>query len=116
MKILKVLFAGVAVAGVVYAGVLLAQFALDARELVGAAARYTDRSIPDPFQSTSFIAGIAAAAGLALGLAIGLPGRTAGQVRRATLDEANARRTNEIGNRAVAAERTAIDPDRPEAR
>lgn len=47
MKILKVLFAGVAVAGVVYAGVLLAQFALDARELVGAAAGYTDRSIPD---------------------------------------------------------------------
>lgn len=112
MKILKVVLALVGIAGVIWAAVLLGQFALDARELMGAAARYTDRTVADPFQSSAVIAGIAAATGLAFGLALGLPLRTPGQIRRATLDEVNTRRTTEIGNRA--ASHTAL-PEGPDA-
>ncbi|WP_232548932.1 hypothetical protein [Propioniciclava soli] len=101
MKILKVLLAVLGVAGLVAAGVLLARFALDSRELIGAAQRYTGNVIPDPFMTTAMLTGIGAATGLALGLAIGLPNRTSGQIRRATLDEVNTRRTTEIGNRAA---------------
>lgn len=114
MKILKVVLALLGIAGVIAVAVLLGQFALDSRELLGAAQRYTGtRPIQDPFQSTSLIAGIAALTGLLLGVAIGLPMRTPGAVRRDALDEANARRSTEIGNRA--AERTALSegPDAP---
>jgi hypothetical protein len=113
MKFLKVLLALLGIAAVIGAAVLLGQFALDSRELIGAAQRYDGgRVIRDPFVTTSMLTGIGAAAGLLLGLAIGLPARTRGQIRRDTLDEVNRDRNAAIANRA--AERTAI-PEGPEA-
>lgn len=114
MKILKVVLGLIGIAGVIAVAVLLGQFALDSRELLGAAQRYTGtRPIQDPFQSTSLIAGVAALTGLLLGVAIGLPMRTPGAIRRDALDDTNARRSTEIGNRA--AEHTALPegPDSP---
>ena len=114
MKFLKVLLALIGIAGVIGAAVLLGQFALDSRELIGAAQRYDGaKVIRDPFVTTSMLTGIGAAAGLFLGLAIGLPSRSRGQIRRDTLDEVNAGRNAAIANRA--AERTAI-PEGPEAK
>ena len=113
MKILKVLFALVGIAGVIAAAVLLSQFALDSRELIGAAQRYDGtKQIRDPFVTTSMLTAIGAATGLFLGLALGLPSRTKGQIRKATLDEVNADRSAAIAHRA--AERTAL-PEGPEA-
>ncbi|MDN5569782.1 MAG: hypothetical protein L0G22_00750 [Propionibacteriaceae bacterium] len=112
MKVLKVVLAVVGIAGIVAAAVLLGRFALDSRELIGAAQRYTGNPIADPFMTTAMLTGIGAATGLAIGLAIGLPSRTSGQIRRATLDEVNTRRTTEIGNRA--ASHTAV-PEGPDA-
>lgn len=92
---------------------LLGQFALDSRELIGAAQRYDGtKVIRDPFVTTSMLTGIGAATGLLLGLALGLPARTRNQIRRATLDEVNAGRNAAIASKA--AERTAL-PEGPEA-
>lgn len=111
MKFLKVLLGVLGVLAVIAAAVLLGQFALDSRELIGAAQRYDGgRVIRDPFVTTSMLTGIGAAAGLLLGLAIGLPARTRGQVRREALEEVNDRRTGAIATKA--AERTAI-PEGP---
>ncbi len=102
MKFLKWVLVILGIAGVIAAAVLLGRFALDSRELIGAAQRYDGgRQIADPFVTTSLIAGVGAAAGLLLGLGIGLPTRTAGQIRNATLDAASARREAEIRSRAT---------------
>lgn len=102
MKILKWALAIVGVAGLIAAAVLLGRFALDSRELIGAAQRYDGgRVIPDPFVTTSMIAAIGAAAGLLIGLGLGLPTRTPGAVRRATLDEVNQGRSDAIAAKAV---------------
>lgn len=112
MKFLKVLLALVGIAGVIWAAIMLGQFALDSRELIGAAQRYDSaKAIKDPFATTATLTGLGAAAGLLLGLAIGLPGRTRGQIRKATLDEVNADRNAAIATKA--AERTAL-PEGPE--
>lgn len=101
MKFLKWLLALVGVVGLVAAGVLLGKFALDSRELIGAAQRYSGAiAIQDPFISAMLIAGIAAAGGLVLGIALGMPSRTAGQIRNQALDNASVRREAEIRSRA----------------
>ncbi len=102
MKILKWLLAIVGVAGLIAVGVLLAKFALDSRELIGAAQRYTGATpIQDPFVSASLIAAVAAGAGVVLGLGLGLPNRTASSIRHAALDGASAKREAEIRARAT---------------
>lgn len=102
MKILKWVLAIIGVAGLIAAIVLLGKFALDARELIGAAQRYDSaRSIQDPFVTTALIAGISAAGGLLLGVGLGMPSRTAGSIRNAALDDAAARREAEIRGRAA---------------
>ena len=53
MKVLKVVLAVVGIAGIVAAAVLLGRFALDSRELIGAAQRYTGNPIADPFMTTA---------------------------------------------------------------
>lgn len=102
MKFLKWVLAIIGVAGLIAAAVLLGKFALDARELIGAAQRYDSaRQIQDPFVTTALIAGVSAAAGMLLGLGLGLPSRTAGQIRNAALDGASSRREAEIRSRAA---------------
>lgn len=102
MKILKVLLAVLGGLGLVAAVVLLGQFALDSRELIGAAQRYTGaQPIRDPFITASLLTGIGAAAGLILGVGLGLPTQTRGQIRRQVLDENNARRSDAIAARAM---------------
>ena len=113
MKFLKVLLALLGIAAVIGAAVLLGQFALDSRELIGAAQRYDGaKVIRDPFVTTSMLTALGAGAGLLLGLAAGLPSRTRGQIRKETLDEVNAGRNAAIGTKAAG--RTAI-PEGPEA-
>lgn len=101
MKFLKILLAVLGVAAIIAAAVLLGRFALDSRELIGAAQRYDSaKAIQDPFVTTSLIAGVSAVAGLFLGLGLGLPSRTAGQIRNAALDDAANRRQAEVRSRA----------------
>lgn len=102
MKFLKWVLGLLGVAAAVAAGVWLFRFGWDMQELIGAAQRYDSaRVIPNPVTTTTMIAGVALAAGLLVGLALGLPARTAGQIRKGALDEVNAGRTA-----AVADERT----------
>ena len=87
MKFLKWTLAILGVGAVIALAVLLGQFALESRELIGAAQRYDSaRAIRDPFESASLIGGVGVAAGLLLGLGLGLPNRTANQIRAKALE------------------------------
>ncbi len=89
MKILKIALAALGVVGLIVAGYLLARFALDARELIGAAQRYDSaKAIESPFTTTAILTGIGVLAGFLLGLAAGLPLLTRGQVRKQLAAEA----------------------------
>ena len=95
MKFLKWTLAILGVAAVIALAVLLGQFALEARELLGAAQRYDSaRAIRDPFVSASLIGAVGLLAGLLLGLGVGLPGRTAGQIRSKALEGHGSSRVN----------------------
>jgi len=111
MKPLKWLLGLLGLAALVGAGVWLFRFGWDMQEIIGAAQRYDSaRVIANPVTTTTMIAGVALAGGLLLGLGLGLPTRTQGQVRRSTLDEVNSGRSAAIANKA--AERGAL-PERP---
>lgn len=89
MKILKIALAALGVIGLIVAGYLLARFALDARELIGAAQRYDSaKAIQSPFTTTAMLTGLGVLAGFLLGLAAGLPMLTRHQLRRELADEA----------------------------
>lgn len=112
MKPIKWLLMLLGVAAVAGAGVWLFRFGWDMQEIIGAAQRYDSaRVIANPVTTTTMIAGVALGAGLLLGLGLGLPTRTPGQIRRATLDEVNSGRSAVIANKA--AERSAL-PEGPE--
>lgn len=88
MKVLKAALALLGIAGVVATVVMLGKFWLDSKTLLGAAQRYDAGSMYlDPMVSASIIVGIAAVTFFLLGLALGLPLRTAGRVRSDTLKE-----------------------------
>lgn len=102
MKLLKWILALLGVAAIIGAGVWLGVFAFDMQEIVGAAQRYDSaRHIANPSITTAAIAGVALGGGLLLGLGLGLPGRTAGQIRNKALDDAAARRQSEVQSRAT---------------
>lgn len=83
MKILKGGLAVLGVIGLIVAAFLLARFALDARELIGAAQRYDSaKAIQSPFTTTALLTGLGILAGFLLGLAAGLPSLTRKQVHR----------------------------------
>lgn len=102
MKALKWILGVVGLIGIIAAIAWIVVFAFDMQEIIGAAQRYDSaRTIANPSITTSMIAGLAALAGLLLGLGLGLPSRTSGQIRRDALDEANAARSEAIGRRAA---------------
>ena len=112
MKVLKWILGLLGVAAVVGAAVWLFRFGWDMQELIGAAQRYDSaRAIPNPVTTTTMIAGVSAAAGLLLGLAVGLPTRTRGQIRNATLDEVNAGRNPAIAHKAAGRPDSPQDPE-----
>ncbi|MBK8461578.1 MAG: hypothetical protein IPL36_00450 [Nigerium sp.] len=83
MKILKGALAVLGVIGLIVAAFLLARFALDARELIGAAQRYDSaKAIQSPFTTTALVTGLGVLAGFLLGLAAGLPSLTRRQIER----------------------------------
>ena len=113
MKPLKWMPTLLGLAAVAGAGVWLFRFGWDMQEIIGAAQRYDSaRVIANPVTTTAMIAGVSLGAGLLLGLGLGQPGRTSGQIRRSALDEVNAGRSKSIADKA--AERTAL-PEGPEA-
>ncbi len=90
MKILKLLFAVVGLVGLVAAGVYLFRLYMDLQLIMGAA--NTGRSanvLASPMPVIGLVAGLAGVGGLLLGLAIGLPGRTAGAIRKQALQDAS---------------------------
>ena len=112
MKPIKWLLALLGLAAVAGAGVGLFRFGWDMQEIIGAAQRYDSaRVIANPVTTTVMIAGVTLAAGLLLGLGLGLPNRTSGQIRRATLDEVNSGRSAAIATKA--SQRSAL-PEGPE--
>lgn len=88
MKVLKIALAVLGIAGVITTIVLMGKFWLDSKTLLGAAQRYDAGSnYLDPMVSASIIVGVAAASFFVLGLAVGLPMRTAARIRRELRDE-----------------------------
>lgn len=112
MKVLKAAVALIGLAGLVAAGIYLGLVYIDNERLLAAAnANKSGNLFANPMPHIWLIAGLGAAGGLLLGLGLGLPTRTSGQVRRDALDEVNEARSASIGTRA--AERTAI-PEGPD--
>lgn len=97
MKVLKATLALFGIAGIVATVVLLGKFWLDSKTLLGAAQRYDAGSIYlDPMVSASIIAGVSAISFFLLGLAVGLPLRTAGRIGKEAIEHASANQQSEI--------------------
>lgn len=102
MKFLKIVLAFVGIAGLVAGGILLGLNSVDLLRLTDVAnANNSQQPFNNPFERVALTAGLAALGGLLLGLGLGLPSRTRGQIRNEALDSAAARRQAEIGNRAA---------------
>jgi len=98
MKIVKALLAVVGLIGLVAAGMFVFLNWVDAGRLLAAAnSNKSGNLFPDLMPRVYLSAGLAAAGGLLVGLGIGLPVRTAGQVRRLALEEAVAQKAVEAG-------------------
>lgn len=114
MKPIKWILGLLGLAAVAGAGVWLFRFGWDMQEIIGAAQRYDSaRVIANPVTTTAMIAGISLAAGLLLGLGLGLPSRTSGQIRKRTLDEVNAGRSAAIATKATRANEDTLPIERP---
>lgn len=93
MKVLKATLALLGIAGIVATLVLLGKFWLDSKTLLGAAQRYDAGSAYlDPMVAASIIVGVTALSFFLLGLAVGLPLRTAGRIQKEALQQASASR------------------------
>lgn len=103
MKILKILFALLGLVGLAVGGYYLFQSWLEVRNLWAIANANRSSSSVNPTNMVLLTAALAAGGGLLLGLGIGLPGKTAGGIRKETLREVAARRESEISSRARAA-------------
>jgi hypothetical protein len=108
MKFLKILLMLVGLAGFVAGALFLGMNWVDLGKLLAAA--NTNKSgnlFPDPMPRIYLTSGLLAAGGLLLGIGLGLPNRTAGQVRKEALDTAAAQRQAEIRGRVA-------PPDQPQ--
>ena len=102
MKFLKILFILLGLAGLIAAGVFLGLNWVDIGKLLAAANNDKSGALnPDPMGRIYLMSGLTAIGGLLLGLGLGLPSRTAGQIRNSALDSAAARRQDEIRTRAT---------------
>lgn len=102
MKFMKIVLAFIGVAGLVAAGILLALNSVDLLRLTDVAnANNSQSPFANPFERVALTSGLAAAGGLLLGLGLGMPGKTRGQIRNEALDSAAAKRQSEIQNRAA---------------
>lgn len=107
MKILKVLLALLGIVGLVVAVVLLGTSFVQLNSMTSVA--NSNRSNPDswfpnPFNQTALEVALGAAGGLLLGLGLGLPKKTSGQVRRDALDDVATQRQSSIAQRAAGSE------------
>lgn len=102
MKFLKILLLLVGLAGIVAGALFLGMNWVDLGKLLAAA--NTNKSgnlFPDPMPRIYLTSGLLAAGGFLLGLGLGLPKLTAGQIRNAALDTAAAQRQAEIRSRVA---------------
>lgn len=102
MKVLKAALGLAGIIGLIVAGVFLFLTYVDTRSLLAAAnADKSGNLFPDPMARIYLTAVIGAVGGLLLGLAMGLPPRTAGAIERDTLDAVNQARSEEIARKAL---------------
>lgn len=101
MKILKVLFALIGLAGLIAAGIYLAQVLFDMQNIMGAANSGRSQQMPSPMNKIYITSGLAGLGGLLLGLGLGLPSRLAGGIRKEALRDAATKRETEIRSRAA---------------
>ncbi|MFV0453195.1 MAG: hypothetical protein ACK5LS_13320 [Propioniciclava sp.] len=101
MKPLKIILSVIGLVALVAAGFYLVFVGVTTGQLLAAAnANKSGNLLPSPMTNVYITAILAAGGGLLLGLGIGMPARTRGQVRRAALEQAAQKRTDEIGARA----------------
>lgn len=101
MKPLKLTLSVLGLIALVAGGIYLSFVWVSTGQLLAAAnANKSANLLPSPMTNIFITAALAAGGGLLLGLGIGMPIRTRGQVRRAALDQAAQKRTDEIGSRA----------------
>lgn len=101
MKPLKITLSVLGLVALIAGGFYLTFVWVATGQLLAAAnANKSANLYPSPMLNTYITAALAAVGGLLLGLGLGLPMRTRGQVRRAALDQAAQKRQDEIGSRA----------------
>lgn len=101
MKPLKITLSVLGLIALVAAGFYLVFVGVTTGQLLAAAnANKSANLLPSPMTNVYITSILAAGGGLLLGLGLGMPVRTRGQVRRATLDQAAQKRTDEISSRA----------------
>ncbi len=103
MKFLKTILSIIGIVALIVAAFLLFQQFIALNTLAAAANSQNSANpprYPNPFPSIAMVVGLAAAAGLVLGVALGLPSRTAHAIREETLDSAAAARQAQIRTRA----------------
>ena len=102
MKLLKIVMLLLGMAALVAGGVFLGLNWVDiGRPLTAANNDKSANLNPDPMPRIYLTTALAAVGGLLLGLGLGLPTRTAGAIRNEALDDAAARRSEEIRTRAT---------------
>lgn len=102
MKPLKITLSVLGLVALVAGGIYLSFVWVTTGQLLAAAnANKSANLLPSPMTNVFITAALAAGGGLLLGLGLGMPIRTRGQVRKAALDEAAQKRTDEIGSRAT---------------
>ncbi|MFV0405533.1 MAG: hypothetical protein ACK5LN_01715 [Propioniciclava sp.] len=102
MKPLKIVLSMIGLVALVAAGFYLVFVGVTTGQLLSAAnANKSANLLPSPMTNVYITTVLAAGGGLLLGLGVGMPIRTRGQVRRAALDQAAQKRTDEIGSRAA---------------
>lgn len=112
MKILKWLLAVLGVAGVIGAGVYTYLGWFELQKLVAVAESMRSAPQVNPQQEILLAIGLALLGGLLLGLGLGIPRRSSGQIRKETLQAVNTGREAEIRQRATG-QAPATDPSRP---
>ena len=112
MKILKVMLAVLGVAGLIGAGIYTSLGWLELQKLVAVAESMRSTPQLNPQQEIMLAIGLALLGGLLLGLGLGIPRRSSGQIRKETLQAVNTGRETEIRQRATG-HAPATDADRP---
>lgn len=100
MKILKLLLGVLGLAAIITAVVFIVRTWDSVRGLWFAANANRSQPFDNPINQIYLTIGVAALAGLLVGLAIGLPSRTAGSIRRQALQDASDVREASIRRRA----------------